>query len=71
MQAASAAQAPQQRVEALALLLLAGDRAGFEKARAGMAPDDVAAAERMAAALPQLIAQSEREYPAPARKELR
>lgn len=71
--AARAALAPlplPERREALALLMLRGERGRFEQAKASMTLEDAAAAERLANDLVHRIAVSERDYPAPPRKEL-
>jgi len=67
--ASSTGSSQQTRREALAMLMLTGDRARIEHARATLAPDDVAAAEREAAALARRVADSERDFPAPHRKD--
>jgi hypothetical protein len=61
---------PQQRIDALPFLLLAGDAARIAKAEAAMPAEEVDVARREAERLRSLVKQSEREYPAPAHKEL-
>lgn len=68
-QAKSARLAPAQRTDALALLTLTGDAKVIAEARAALPPADAAAAERLAADLRREVAASERDYPAPSRKE--
>lgn len=58
-----------ERIDALALLILAGAAQLIANARAAMAPDDVVAAERLAVELRRQLTESEREYPAPPRKD--
>jgi TPR repeat protein len=55
-----------------AMLLLTKSSADIERARtmAKLTPEDVAAAERQAEELRRLVAESERQYPAPSRKEV-
>jgi hypothetical protein len=62
--------APARRRTLLAMQLLRRDRANIARAKAGMTPDDIAAAEEEAADLRRRVAASEREYPAPKHKEL-
>lgn len=63
---------PQQRTEALALMLLDPDAALIAKAEAAMPAEEVAAAHRDAEQLRRQVAQSEQQYPAPpSRKEVR
>lgn len=57
------------RIEALALLTLTGDAAATAQARAKLPAADAATAERLAADLRRRVADSERDYPAPPRKE--
>jgi hypothetical protein len=69
-QAKSASVAPAQRTDALALLTLTGDAKAIAEARAALSPADAAAAaERLAVDLRREVAASERDYPAPPRKE--
>jgi len=58
-----------ERIGALALLTLTGDAMATAKARAKLPAADAAAAERLAADLRRRVADSERDYPAPPRKE--
>lgn len=60
---------PARRAESLAILLLTRDGQAIAKARDAVNADDVAAAERLAQDLQRAIAASERDYPAPPRKE--
>ena len=60
---------PARRADSLAILLLMRDAQAIAKARAAVPAGDFAAAERMAADLQRGIAASERDYPAPPRKE--
>ncbi|KGF80658.1 hypothetical protein IA69_16615 [Massilia sp. JS1662] len=62
--------APARRADSLAILLLMGDAEAIAKARQTVGAEDFAAAERLAADLQREIAASERDYPAPPRKEL-
>jgi hypothetical protein len=59
---------PDRHTESLAILLLTRDAESIAKARAAVPPEAFAAAERLAAELQQQIATSERDYPAPPRK---
>jgi len=68
--AALQALPPAQRRTLLALQLLRGDRAAIARIGAGMTPADVEGAGRAAADLRRRVAESEREYSAPTRKEL-
>ncbi|WP_322404209.1 hypothetical protein [Massilia luteola] len=61
---------PVERTETLALLTLTGNAKAIAEARAALPADTVAAAERLAADLRRQVAASERDYPAPPRKEL-
>jgi hypothetical protein len=61
---------PQQRTEALALMLLTQDAERIAKAEVDMPGDQVAAARRDAEQLRRQVAQSEQQYPAPKRKEM-
>jgi hypothetical protein len=61
---------PQQRTEALALMLLTQDAERIAKAEAAMPAEEVAAARREADQLRRQVAQSEQQYPAPRRKEM-
>ncbi|MBW8900564.1 MAG: sel1 repeat family protein [Massilia sp.] len=61
--------APAQRTDTFAILLLTRDEHVIAKARAAVPADEFAAAERRAADLERQIADSERDYPAPPRKE--
>lgn len=61
---------PEDRTKALALLLLRRDSERIAKAEASMPPGEVAAARRDAEQLRREVAQSEQQYPAPARKEM-
>ncbi len=62
---------PQERAEALALLLLqTPDDAVIAKATAALPAEEVNAARREATQLRELVAQSERQYPAPRQKEM-
>jgi hypothetical protein len=61
--------APARRAESLAILLLMRDAQAIAKAKETVTPDDFAAAERLAQDLQRAIAASERDYPAPPRKE--
>lgn len=58
-----------ERIKALALLALTGDAAAIASARATLPAADADAAERLAADLRRRVADSERDYPAPPRKE--
>jgi hypothetical protein len=69
-QAKSAYATYPQRTEALALLTLTGNAKAIADARATLPPDDAAAADRLAADLRRQVAASERDFPAPPRKEL-
>jgi len=60
---------PARRADSLAILLLMGDAQAIAKAREAVPAGDFAAAERLAADLRREIAASERDYPAPPRKE--
>ena len=62
--------APARRIGALALLTLTGDAAAIAEARAKLPAEDTAAADRLAADLRRQVAASERDFPAPPRKEL-
>lgn len=68
-QAKSASVAPAQRIDALALLTLTGDAKACAEARSALPAEDAAAAERLAADLRRQVAASERDYPAPPRKD--
>lgn len=68
-QAKSAYATFPQRTEALALLTLTGNAKAIVEARATLPADDAAAADRLAADLRRQVAASERDYPAPPRKE--
>jgi hypothetical protein len=68
-QVKSAQAAPAQRTEAMALLTLTGDAKAIAEARATLPAADAAAAERLAADLRRQVAASERDYPAPPRKD--
>lgn len=57
------------RIDAMALLLVVGDAALIAGARTKFTPEDAATAERRAADLRQRVTDSERNYPAPARKD--
>lgn len=59
-----------QRTEAMALLTLTGNAKAAAEARATLPADDAAAADRLADDLRRQVAASERDYPAPPRKEL-
>jgi hypothetical protein len=61
---------PQQRTEALTLLLLTQDAERIAKAEADMPGEEVASARRDAEQLRRQVAQSEQQYPAPSRKEM-
>jgi hypothetical protein len=67
--AQAAVSSPADRIGALALLTLTGDAAATAKVRATLPDADGAAAERLAADLRRRVADSERDYPAPPRKE--
>jgi hypothetical protein len=69
-QAKSAHATFAQRIDALALLTLTDDATSIAEARATLSADDAAAADRLAADLRRQVAASERDYPAPPRKEL-
>jgi hypothetical protein len=77
-EATSTNGAPARRTEALALLTLTGDAKAIAAARATLpaadadadADADAAAADRLADDLRRQVAASERDYPAPPRKEL-
>jgi hypothetical protein len=69
-EATSTHAAPARRTEALALLTLTGDAKAVAEARATLPADDAAAADRLADDLRRQVAASERDYPAPPRKEL-
>ena len=69
-QAKSAYATYPQRTEALALLTLTGNAKVIAEARATLPADDAAAADRLADDLRRQVAASERDYPAPPRKEL-
>jgi hypothetical protein len=58
-----------ERIGALALLTLTGNAAATAEAKARLPVADAAAAERLAADLRRRVAESERDYPAPPRKE--
>lgn len=60
---------PAQRIEAMALLIVAGDAALIDAARARLAPEEAAAAARHALELRRQITESERDYPVPPRKD--
>jgi len=68
-QAQSERASPAERIQALALLTLTGDAAAAAKASATLPAADATAAERLAADLRRRVADSERDYPAPPRKE--
>jgi hypothetical protein len=68
-QAESKYIAPAHRTEALALLTLTGDTKAIAAARAALPADDAAAADRLAEDLRRQVAASERDYPAPPRKD--
>jgi hypothetical protein len=63
---------PAERQAAFALVLLTKSPKNIEDARTGahLTPDDVAAGERQADELRRLVAESEKQYPAPTHKEL-
>ena len=67
--AQAAVSSPADRIGALALLTLTGDAAATAKVRATLPGADAAAAERLGADLRRRVADSERDYPAPPRKE--
>jgi hypothetical protein len=58
------------RIDALALLALTGNAAAIDRAKSTLSADTVAAADRLADDLRRQVAASERDYPAPPRKEL-
>jgi len=62
---------PARRADSLAILLLMGDAEAIAKARQTVGAEDFAAAERLASNLQREITASERDYPAPPRKEQR
>lgn len=68
-EATSRQVAQAKRTDALAILLLTRDADAIAKARAAVPADEFAAAERRAADLQREIADSERDYPSPPRKE--
>jgi len=59
---------PDRHAESMAILLTR-DAESIAKARAAVPPEEFAAAERLAAELQQQVAASERDYPAPPRKD--
>lgn len=61
----------EQKQARFAMLLLTGSGSDIERARPMLAQEDVEAAERQAAELRRLVAQSEQEYPVPRQKEIR
>lgn len=63
-------RAPQERMEALTLLLLTEDSARIAQAEATLPAEMLAAARRNAAELRRQIAHSLQQYPAPTRKEM-
>ena len=69
-QAKSAYATYPQRTEALALLILTGNAKAIAEARATLSADDAVAADRLADDLRRQVAASERDFPAPPRKEL-
>jgi TPR repeat protein len=68
-EATSRQAAQARRTDALAILLLTRDTVAIARARAAVPADEFAAAERRAADLQRQIADSERDYPGPPRKE--
>jgi hypothetical protein len=57
------------RIDALALLALTGNAAAIDRVKSTLSADTVAAADRLADDLRRQVAASEREFPAPPRKE--
>jgi hypothetical protein len=68
-QAQSRVSSSAERIGALALLTLTGDAAAAARVKATLPAADAAAAGRLAADLRRQVADSERDYPAPPRKE--
>ncbi|SDF58354.1 hypothetical protein SAMN05428966_11781 [Massilia sp. PDC64] len=61
---------PELRTQALALLTLTGDAKAIAEARTTLPAEDAVAADRLADDLRRQVAASERDFPAPPRKEL-
>lgn len=62
---------PQQRAQLLTLLLATGDSGHIAQAEAAFPAQELAAARREAEQLRSRLAQSEQQYPAPTRKDMR
>ena len=69
-EATSTHAAPARRTEAMALLALTGDTKAIAEAKATLPADDAAVADRLSDDLRRQVAASERDYPAPPRKEM-